>query len=278
VCELDGETLKSRLLAYLCSSQCKISGIAVAELTGSSSKSQKHIDHRLQLVSLRVSECFRELLPNGVHLPFEIASLIASYASCEVEMVRFPPSPPGLWTLLARQTARVGPWPKEPHDRRRQLTKNVDNPSSETYANFARLDEFRRPWDGRNATFEFLLRWPGTQGLWDAGYGGADGKTFAIDGKDYNHWRQSSNPFVSVSAVTGYEALDVPYTGNNWGGLLNGADLALLIGSTNNGWWWYAVGSYQMHTYAKIPGPNRSDRHHGAGLCADVVELWVRSG
>ena len=38
----------------------------------------------------------------------------------------------------------------------------------------------------------------------------------ATNGKNYNHWKQTSNPFTEAKA--GYEAIDVTYTASEFGG------------------------------------------------------------
>ena len=69
-------------------------------------------------------------------------------------------------------------------------------------------------------------------------------------------WKQTSNPVTGVpgAAVSGYEAVDAPYTENYWGGLQRSTSSALLDGSTTGAWWYYAVGSRIMHG-GGIPGP-----------------------
>ena len=56
-------------------------------------------------------------------------------------------------------------------------------------------------------------------------------------------WKQTTNAVTSVSSVQGYEAVDVHFTPNGWGGLENGQlhggsnPQAFLDGSVNHGNW-----------------------------------------
>ena len=69
-------------------------------------------------------------------------------------------------------------------------------------------------------------------------------------------WRQASNPVNATSdGVDGYEAIDVPYTGCYWGGLERGTSgRALLDGSVDVGFWFYAVGAIIAYD-GLMPGP-----------------------
>ena len=70
------------------------------------------------------------------------------------------------------------------------------------------------------------------------------------------------------AAVEGYEAVDAPYTGEYWGGVLqrNSGGEALLDGSTN-GRWWYAVGSRSVYE-GGFPGPE---------IAVNQTELYVHT-
>ena len=81
-------------------------------------------------------------------------------------------------------------------------------------------------------------------------------------------WKQTTNPVTAAGGgVDGYEAVEVNYYGRKWGGLERSqSDEALLDGSTDSDWWWYAVGAAHAHSGA-IPGPD--------GNVVSKVELWA---
>eukprot|EP00439_Symbiodinium_sp_Y106_P023814 s379_g2.t3 len=78
-------------------------------------------------------------------------------------------------------------------------------------------------------------------------------------------WAQSSNP---VTTTDGSAAIDVPYTGQFWGGLHYNGNNALLDGSSvsNSNNWWYSIGTFNEYN-GGFPGPD--------GMIASQVELWV---
>jgi hypothetical protein len=100
----------------------------------------------------------------------------------------------------------------------------------------------------REGKFEFLLRFP-------------NNTTFQ---NGFNRWKQSSNP--TTNAVSGYEAIDISWTSNLWGGLEYNGNQALMDGSVNSSNWFYAIGARTAYGGA-IPGP------FGA---VEETELWVR--
>ena len=100
----------------------------------------------------------------------------------------------------------------------------------------------------KEGKFEFLLRFP-------------NNTTFQ---NGFNRWKQSSNP--TTSAVSGYEAIDISWTSNLWGGLEYNGNQALMDGSVNSSNWFYAIGARTAYGGA-IPGP------YGA---VEETELWVR--
>eukprot|EP00808_Paulinella_micropora_P009436 g5510.t1 len=186
-----------------------------------------------------------------------------------VDNVKFsPPSLPGEWKLLVRQSTAAKGGKLFPRGRADGYVLADAKVTDPCYADLRDLEQYRNG----AGEFEFCLRWPRKEGVWDAAYGNVKGDSVG-PAQDYNHWKQTSNP-AKDSIVVGYKALDVPYTGNQWCGLLTGRSQALLTGC-NNDWWWYAVGSHEWYGEGKIPGPNISEKD-GAGLCPDVVELWVR--
>ena len=116
------------------------------------------------------------------------------------------------------------------------------------------LDTLDDSFKGDDGKFHFKLVWPQ--------------KT----GDNYNEWKQTTNPVTEVQSVAGYEAVDVKFTGEYWGGLENGqykgssSPDALLDGSVNHGNWFYAIGSKQEWHGGKIPGPNGAEQE---------VELYI---
>merc|ERR1712099_40758 len=83
-------------------------------------------------------------------------------------------------------------------------------------------------------------------------------------------WSQTSNPLTE--AISGYDAISVPYTGQYWGGLEPGNN-ALMDGSVNHNNWYYAVGSFILWqggfpSYAKTNNDNNYPQQS--------VELYVR--
>ena len=97
---------------------------------------------------------------------------------------------------------------------------NSDDPSNPNYSILDQLDDGCKNDQGK---FEFKLVWP------------------QRSGDNYNVWRQSTNPVTEVTAVEGYEAVDVKFTSQYWSGLesghLHGGDdpYAVLDGSVNHG-------------------------------------------
>ena len=72
-------------------------------------------------------------------------------------------------------------------------------------------------------------------------------------------WKQTSNPVTDVkgAAVSGYEALDAPYTGGAWGGLQRSSRSETLLHGSTDGWLaepYYSVGSRVAYG-GGVPGP-----------------------
>ena len=78
--------------------------------------------------------------------------------------------------------------------------KSTD-PSSPNYSILAMLGDDCKDDKGK---FEFKIVWPQRRG------------------PNYNIWRQSTNPVTDKVPVRGYEAVDVKFTAQGWGGLENG--------------------------------------------------------
>jgi len=165
---------------------------------------------------------------------WEVSRGFDIYATCElkreVEKVYE-------WKLFLRQT-----FPKTFEDE--EWRKNPRNPKARNFAMLDELEGFRQ-----NGAFTFKLSWP-KSGLKD------------------QIWKQTSNPVTGDGEVTGYEAIDVPYTGNGWGGLRHGKGKALLDGSVDldERYWYYAVGAFRPWK-GGFPGPNDA---------VQQTELWVR--
>merc|ERR1719424_2722323 len=136
----------------------------------------------------------------------------------------------GQMELIFRQTAPfyqpVNQW----------LSYHPDDPAGPNFSRLNTMEGFRLA-DG---TFELEISWPGTL-------------------SSVNHWAQSSSPLNS-GAVTGYRAINVAHTSQNWGGLERStSSWSLLDGSVNHGNWYYAIGS-RGEWSGGIPGPRSMAR------------------
>ena len=96
---------------------------------------------------------------------------------------------------MFRQTA-----PYYLHPATKWLSVNPTNPSSPNYSILNTLGDKCK----YNGKYEFKLVWPRRKGA------------------NYNIWRQSTNPVTDKVPVRGYEAVDVKFTAQGWGGLENG--------------------------------------------------------
>jgi len=146
------------------------------------------------------------------------------------------------WELFFRQTVPT------------YLTKeewrlwNDGAPDSDNYSILNTIDDNMRRLDGK---FEFKIIWP------------------LRPGDNYNIWKQESNPMAAVSGgVDGYEAVDVNFTSQLWGGLeYNTTSTSLLDGSVNHNNWYYAIGSTTSWN-GGIPGANDAEQ---------LTELYVKT-
>ena len=87
----------------------------------------------------------------------------------------------------------------------------------------------------------------------------------------YNRWRQTSNPLLTDQSVSGYGAVDISMTQNNWGGLALSSTKGtstIIDGSPGNTTWYYAIGQQAAHQ-GGIPANDSS---------VQEVYLWVRIG
>ena len=119
------------------------------------------------------------------------------------------------WKLLIRQTT-----PKYMNPASKWLSVNPTKPKDPNYSILNTLDNKCKDDKGK---FEFKLVWPKRKGA------------------NYNIWKQSTNPVTEKTGkVKGYEAVDVKFKSNLWGGLESGyvhskSPSALLDGSVNHG-------------------------------------------
>lgn len=85
----------------------------------------------------------------------------------------------------------------------------------------------------------------------------------------YNRWRQTSNPLLAKQSVTGYSAISISMTENNWGGLALSSTKGtstIIDGSPGVETWYYAIGQ-QTAYQGGIPANNPS---------VQEVYLWIR--
>ena len=149
------------------------------------------------------------------------------------------------YKLLIRQTA--GKYLNPSTKWRSYNTKNPKAP------NFSILSTLNDDYKNEKGKFQFILKWP------------------KRTGSNSNTWMQSTNPVSYTGAVQGYEAIEVKFTANRWGGLESGLKhggknpIALLDGTVNHGNWFYAIGSRGAWS-GGIPGSQSPEK---------AVELWV---
>lgn len=128
--------------------------------------------------------------------------------------------------------------------------------TQQTYK-YSRLNILTDSLKNSSGKFEFMLKYPTNSST------------------AYNRWKQNTAPqstnvtqTSAGSAVPGYEAVSISWTGNYWGGLeVCAGGYALLDGSTGHSNWWYAVAPYQAYQNGS-PGPTT--------VCYRQTELWVR--
>ena len=148
----------------------------------------------------------------------------------------------GGWTRVFYHDVAGGYWEGDADS----LERSVDDPEALRHSILSYLEDFR----SSEGSFEFRISWPETP----------------VTGR--NIWRQSSNP--TSEPVAGYEAIDVQYTDQAWGGLEYNAfnDASFIDGSVGIAYWYYALGSTaQWGVPPGIPS---------YGPSAARVALWVR--
>ena len=160
--------------------------------------------------------------------------------------VRPPPAPPGTaplgWSCVFRQTAGNFRPPNEWRHYNDQANRDTDD-----FSILDQLESWRQP-DGK---FTMKIVWPERVG------------------ENTQTWRQTTNPVTATAGGTeGYEAVDIHFDSNHWGGLEHGATNSLLDGSVDHGHWFYAIGAARGYNCG-IPG---------ALDCESKVELWVLNG
>ena len=85
----------------------------------------------------------------------------------------------------------------------------------------------------------------------------------------YNRWRQTSNPLLAKQSVTGYAAISVNMTQNNWGGLSLSSTKGtstIIDGSPSAETWYYAIGQQTVYN-GGIPANDPA---------VQEVYLWIR--
>lgn len=132
-----------------------------------------------------------------------------------------------------------------------QFSRNPSDPTAKLYSILDRLESFR----SADGLFEFKLQWP------------------LKSGKNYNHWKQQSNPVTKTTGgVDGYKGVDVSFTGSSWGGLEYNNNRALLDGAVDTSAWWFAVGAISSYQGGIPSGVTAG----GQRSVEKVVELYVR--
>lgn len=150
------------------------------------------------------------------------------------------------WTLVFRQTNNNWNW-----NNNNGGNRNIDKNRSPNYSQLQNLENFR----GDDGKLTFKMTYPGNSNL-----------------SSPQIWKQTSNPWTVRNnrngQVDGYEAISVPYTGDQWGGLRWNGGPCLISGSKNN-WWWYAIGSFRPFGNNLIPGAN--------SIQVSKTELYVKN-
>ena len=78
--------------------------------------------------------------------------------------------------------------------------------------------------------------------------------------REYNRWKQTSNPATANNSISGYEAVSISWSANDWGGIAKSSEsgLTFVDGSPGTGTWFYALGAYSAWN-GGIPGPSRAE-------------------
>lgn len=118
-----------------------------------------------------------------------------------------------------------------------------------------------------------------------------DGKyTFILEyeyANGHNYWSQTSNPLDEYKATgtpttaTGYQAIDIDWDANYWGGLtrqnsnISTMSSTLLSGSVGHSNWFYAIGVYSVQQ-AGMPSASDITVQGKSGSTSYGVSLWVK--
>jgi len=125
------------------------------------------------------------------------------------------------------------------------------------YSIIGKIDQTYR----RNGKFEFLLEYPELNG--------------------YNQWKQTynpkDNPEIGGTTATGYESVNIGYSGMYWGGLVvSNYQQTAIDGSTGHLNWFYSIGCYSSTWMPnKFPGPALDNNDNWYAV--SKVLLWVRT-
>jgi len=107
--------------------------------------------------------------------------------------------------------------------------------------------------------FEFLLEYPGTSG--------------------YNRWKQTNFPLwepETGNLATGFEAINLTWTGNSFGGLFKSKQTATLLdGSRGDSLWYYAIGTIANSWSSSYCSP-AGHCFPGSTSSTKCVVLWMR--
>lgn len=174
-------------------------------------------------------------------------------------------TPPPGWVLLSRQTAigTTSDWYRSSN----QWSINSHDPTAAQYGVLDTLESMR----AADGSFSLRLVWP---------QGAADGTALQSQ-----TWRQTSNPVTVAGGVTGYQAINVPYTGFNFRGLERSEHSSLLDGAEGR-YWWFSIGAQSSntrhtgcsHSNPGFPGPVDPPRPRGGRgreYCVRVAELYA---
>ena len=125
---------------------------------------------------------------------------------------------------------------------------NKQNPNSTDYSIMPDIEDYR------NTSGKFRFRYINIGGN-------------IPNNRQFNDWRQTSNPNTTSNSVTGYEAVSIYSTANGWGGMaLSTSNSSRIDGSPGNNNWWNTIGAKSYHggTYPGL-----------AGKAPNILELWV---
>ncbi len=80
--------------------------------------------------------------------------------------------------------------------------------------------------------------------------------------RQYNRWKQTSNPATTNNAISGYQAVAISWTDSAWGGIGKSSttDSTFIDGSPGTGTWFYALGAYKAWN-GGIPGPSSAEKN-----------------